>query len=144
MSDFAADTKGSRLIMKIHFVCLLLLTACATGPRTQKTVSEQPPVGVSQEIIHQVIANNMKSFAVCYEKSLSLDQTLEGKMVLDWFIVTGGKVENAKINDTKSEIIDPKLRACMLQKLSALNFPEPVNTNSFAVSYPFAFKDTKQ
>lgn len=131
--------------MKIHFVFLLLLTACVTrGQQPLKIENEAPAVGVSQEAIRQVISNNMNIFTSCYEKSLSLDQTLEGKMVLDWYIVTGGKVENAKINDAKSEIIDPKFRACMIQKMSGLNFPEPLNTNSFAVSYPFVFKDLTQ
>ncbi len=130
--------------MKIGLLCLLLLAACVTGPRTFRTESQRPSIGVSDEAIRQVIADNMNTFTGCYEKSLSLDQTLEGKMVVDWNIVTGGKVENPKINDSKTEIIDPKMRACMVQKISSLNFPEPLNTNSFAVSYPFIFKDSKQ
>ncbi len=107
-------------------------------------IENDNPMGVSREDVKKVITNNMGPFLGCYEKSLSLDRTLEGKIVLDWQIVTGGKVESAKINEAKTEIKDPKMRECMIQKISALNFPEPVNISAVDVTYPFFFKDAKQ
>ncbi len=102
--------------------------ALMTGPMSSKTIKK-------------VVRAHYAQFKYCYEKQLSKDPTLEGKVVLKFVIGADGKVSEATVVETT--IKSAELERCMLRAARRMKFPQPLGGGVVVVKYPFVFNAAK-
>jgi pSer/pThr/pTyr-binding forkhead associated (FHA) protein/outer membrane biosynthesis protein TonB len=92
--------------------------------------------------IRQVFINNQRALASCYERALSTDKGLGGKIMLDFDIGEQGRVSRAEVSQDKSTLVNASLANCVISKMKTWRFPEPPNKNeTVQVFYPLAFSN---
>ncbi|MCB9072096.1 MAG: AgmX/PglI C-terminal domain-containing protein [Bdellovibrionaceae bacterium] len=89
--------------------------------------------------IRQVFINNQRAIQNCYEKALSGDKGLSGKLVLDFDIGEQGRVLRADYSRSKSTLSNNELATCVLNRMKGWRFPEPPGNQTVQVFYPLAF-----
>ena len=92
---------------------------------------------ISKEEISQVIRKNLGPIRGCYETALEQKPKTEGKITLEWLVLQTGKVDSTRI--VLSTISDEDFRKCMVEKVSALEFPKHTSKEPVKISYPFVF-----
>lgn len=93
---------------------------------------------IDREAIKRIVQSNRNAIKSCYDKELTKNPTLSGKIVLQWQITQGGRMINAKVksNDMKSNSLGP----CIINRLSVLKFPDPGPSEIAEVAFPFVFE----
>jgi hypothetical protein len=89
--------------------------------------------------IRQVFMNNQRAIQTCYEKALSGDKGLSGKLVLDFDIGEQGRVLRADYSRAKSTLANDELATCIINRMKGWRFPEPPTNQTVNVFYPLAF-----
>lgn len=118
------------------------LTAGATGASGVGLLEQEGEVstGLDRELIAALIRKNIGHILYCYERSLSANPNLFGKVSVRFTIGATGKVETQKIGE--STLRDGRVENCILDKVSQWKFPEPKGGVQVVVTYPFLFKTT--
>jgi TonB family protein len=93
--------------------------------------------GIDRDGIRQVILSNSKQLKSCYEKGLSSNQSLHGKVVLEWQINESGSVPQAKVK--QSTIESAAVESCLLAALRGWRFPPAPAGQIAEVTYPMIF-----
>ncbi len=118
------------------------LAAGKTGSGGVGLIEEESEVtgGLDREIIAQYIKTQLGQILYCYERQLSANPDLYGKVAVKFTIAGTGHVESQLIGDTtlKSQPVE----GCILNKVSKWKFPEPKGGTKVVVTYPFLFKST--
>ncbi len=118
------------------------LAAGKTGSGGVGLIEEESEVtgGLDREIIAQYIKTQLGQILYCYERQLSANPELYGKVAVKFTIAGTGHVESQLIGDTtlKSQPVE----GCILNKVSKWKFPEPKGGTKVVVTYPFLFKST--
>ncbi len=118
------------------------LKAGKTGSGGVGLIEEESEVtgGLDREIIAQYIKSQLGQILYCYERQLSANPDLYGKVAVKFTIAGTGQVESQLIGDTtlKSQPVE----GCILNKVSKWKFPEPKGGTKVVVTYPFLFKST--
>ncbi len=96
--------------------------------------------GLDREVIAQYIKTQLGQILYCYERQLSANPNLYGKIAVKFTISGTGKVETQAINDTTLK--NGSVESCILSKISKWKFPEPKGGTKVLVTYPFLFKST--
>lgn len=96
--------------------------------------------GLDREVIAQIIKSYLGQVLYCYERQLSANPDLFGKVAVRFTINASGNVETQKIGDTT--LRNSVVENCILQKIAGWKFPAPVGGTKVVVSYPFLFKST--
>lgn len=96
--------------------------------------------GLDREIIAQYIKTQLGQILYCYERQLSANPNLFGKIAVKFTIAGTGQVETQSIND--STMKNSSVESCILSKVSKWKFPEPKGGTKVLVTYPFLFKST--
>ncbi len=94
--------------------------------------------GLDKDVIAEVIRRNIGQIRYCYERQLSANRDLYGKILVKFVINAGGLVNDPKIENStlKSSMVE----GCVLRRLAGWKFPLPKGGTSVRVSYPFLFK----
>lgn len=94
--------------------------------------------GLDRDVIADVIRRNLGQIRYCYERQLSSNPELYGKLLVKFTINAGGLVMEPKIDSTtlKSAMVE----GCVLRRLAGWKFPLPKGGTQVRVSYPFLFK----
>ncbi len=118
------------------------LAAGATGASGVGLLEQEGEVstGLDRELIAALIRKNIGHILYCYERSLSANPNLFGKVSVKFIIGASGKVETQKIGE--STLRDNRVEGCILDKVSQWKFPEPKGGVQVVVTYPFLFKTT--
>jgi TonB family protein len=118
------------------------LAAGATGASGVGLLEEEGDVstGLDRELIAALIRKNIGHILYCYERSLSANPNLFGKVSVRFVIGASGKVETQKIGE--STLRDGRVENCILDKVANWKFPEPKGGVQVVVTYPFLFKTT--
>jgi hypothetical protein len=96
--------------------------------------------GLSKEEIQRVIGRAMNQIKYCYEKQLSSDPSLEGKLAMFWTITSNGDVKGVSaMQNTFHGKLAPALEQCVSGVLARLHFPSPKGGGVVNVTYPFNF-----
>lgn len=118
------------------------LAAGKTGSGGVGLIEEESEVtgGLDREVIAQYIKTQLGQILYCYERQLSANPDLYGKVAVKFTIAGTGHVESQLIGDTtlKSQPVE----GCILNKVSKWKFPEPKGGTKVVVTYPFLFKST--
>lgn len=96
--------------------------------------------GLDREVIADFIRRNIGHILYCYERSLSANPNLFGKVSVRFVIGASGQVETQKIGE--STLRDNRVEGCILEKISRWKFPTPRGGVQVSVNYPFLFKTT--
>lgn len=96
--------------------------------------------GLDREVIADFIRRNIGHILYCYERSLSANPNLFGKVSVRFVIGASGQVETQKIGE--STLKDARVEGCILEKISRWKFPTPKGGVQVSVNYPFLFKTT--
>lgn len=96
--------------------------------------------GLDREEIATYIKSQLGQILYCYERQLSANKDLFGKVSVKFTISGTGKVETQAIND--STLKNSNVEGCMLTKIAGWKFPVPKGGTKVIVTYPFLFKST--
>ncbi len=113
-----------------------------TGAGGVGLVEEESEIigGLDREVIAQYIKTQLGQILYCYERQLSANPNLYGKIAVKFTIAGTGLVEMQSINDTTLKNLS--VESCILSKISKWKFPEPKGGTKVLVTYPFLFKST--
>lgn len=96
--------------------------------------------GLDREVIAQYIKSKLGEILYCYERQLSANPELFGKVAVRFSIGGNGAVETQRIGD--STLRNAMVEGCILQKVANWKFPVPEGGTKVLVTYPFLFKST--
>lgn len=96
--------------------------------------------GLDREEIANYIRTQLGQILYCYERQLSANKELFGKVSVKFTISGSGKVETQTVSDTT--LRNTSVEGCMLNKIASWKFPAPRGGTKVIVTYPFLFKST--
>ncbi len=88
------------------------------------------------EVIQRIVRQNYGRFRGCYERGLSANPNLTGRVTARFIIDRDGAVSNAA--NGGSDLPDSKVVSCVLSQFYGISFPPPEN-GIVTVSYPIMF-----
>ncbi|NUN05727.1 MAG: AgmX/PglI C-terminal domain-containing protein [Bdellovibrio sp.] len=118
------------------------LAAGGTGNAGVGLIEEEGEItgGLDREIIAQYIKSKLGQILYCYERQLSANPDLFGKVAVKFTIGPSGSVEQQLIGDTTLK--NATVEGCILNRVAAWKFPNPQGGTRVLVTYPFLFKST--
>lgn len=118
------------------------LKAGKTGSGGVGLIEEESEItgGLDREVIAQYIKSQLGQILYCYERQLSANPELYGKVAVKFTISGKGDVESQAINQSTLKSIP--VEGCILNKVAKWKFPEPKGGTKVVVTYPFLFKST--
>jgi len=118
------------------------LGAGNTGSGGVGLIEEESEIigGLDREVIAQYIKSQLGQILYCYERQLSANPDLFGKVAVKFTIAGTGHVETQAIGDTTLK--NATVEGCILNKVAKWKFPAPAGGTKVLVTYPFLFKST--
>jgi len=115
------------------------LAAGKTGSGGVGLIEEESEVigGLDREVIAQYIKTQLGQILYCYERQLSANPEIHGKVAVKFTISGSGQVESQFIGD--STLQSKPVEGCILNKVAKWKFPEPKGGTKVVVTYPFMF-----
>ena len=98
--------------------------------------------GLSRDVVNRVIQKHYSEIKYCYEKELSRNPDLYGKVTVLFLIDGVGRVGDALVQQTTLSS-DPVER-CMIDHVRRWAFPSPRGGGTVQVTYPYVFKSGGQ
>jgi len=94
--------------------------------------------GLDRDAIAEVIKRNLGQIRYCYERQLSSNPDLYGKVLVKFTIGADGTIVTNKVDNTtlKSEMVE----GCIMRRMASWKFPLPKGGTQVRVAYPFLFK----
>ncbi len=90
--------------------------------------------------VKNTLTKHMSELQPCYLEYLKKKpKNTEGKVDVDWYVTTNGKVEKAEV--VTSSFDDKAIGECAVKILSNWEFPPPPGDKSVYVTHSFFFKD---
>lgn len=119
------------------------LAVGGVGTATVGTVDDETEVdgGLDKDVIARYIKTQLGQIRYCYERQLSANPDLYGKVMVKFTIGSTGTVASQQIGNTSMN--NPMVEGCILRRVAAWQFPAPKGGTQVIVSYPFLFKSTK-
>ena len=116
------------------------LAAGGAGTGTVGILDEETEVegGLDKDVIARVINAHLGEIRYCYERQLSANPNLYGKVQVKFTINAAGLVEEQHIGI--STLRNAMVEGCILRRLASWNFPKPKGGTRVLVTYPFMFK----
>jgi hypothetical protein len=96
--------------------------------------------GLDKDVIAEVIKSELGQIRYCYERQLSGNPDLYGKVMIKFTIGTAGLVVEQKVGTSTLKNAD--VEGCILRRVARWKFPTPRGGTTVLVSYPFLFKST--
>jgi TonB family protein len=94
--------------------------------------------GLDRDVIAKYIQGQKGKILYCYERQLSANPGLFGKVSVKFQIAPGGEVETSNV--TESTLGSTSVESCLLQLIGQWRFPKPEGGVRVLVTYPFVFK----
>ncbi|MBT3220192.1 MAG: AgmX/PglI C-terminal domain-containing protein, partial [Proteobacteria bacterium] len=103
------------------------------------TVGGDPIIvgSLDRSLIDEVIKRHMNQIRYCYQRELTKNPSLGGKIVVKFVIAKDGTVSKANIKETTMG--NPAVEECVLGRFRRMQFPKPKGGGIVIVSYPFLF-----
>lgn len=94
--------------------------------------------GLDRDAIAEVIKRNLGQIRYCYERQLSSNPDLYGKVLVKFTIGADGTITTNRVDNTtlKSEMVE----GCIMRRMAGWKFPLPKGGTQVRVTYPFLFK----
>ena len=103
------------------------------------TVGGDPIIlgALDKSLIDAVIKRNMNQIRYCYQRELTKNPSLGGKITVKFVIAKDGSVSKAETK--QSTMGNSSVEECINQRFMKFQFPEPKGGGIVIVSYPFIF-----
>lgn len=103
------------------------------------TVGGDPIIlgALDKSLIDAVIKRNMAQIRYCYQRELTKNPSLGGKITVKFVIAKDGTVSSATTKT--STMNNPAVESCINGRFMRFQFPEPKGGGIVIVSYPFIF-----
>jgi hypothetical protein len=88
-------------------------------------------------IIRRYVRRNLPKIQLCYEKELTRNPSLAGKVMVHFAISGEGNVTQSSGSGM------PPVDSCVAQEISQITFPKPQGGGVVVVNYPFVFQSTQ-
>lgn len=98
--------------------------------------------GLSREVINRVIQKHYSEIKYCYEKELTRDPGLYGKVTVLFVIDGAGRVGDALVQQTT--MASEPVESCIVSHVRRWAFPQPQGGGTVQVTYPYVFKSSGQ
>jgi TonB family protein len=98
--------------------------------------------GLSRDVINRVIQKHYNEIKYCYEKELTKDPGLYGKVTVLFVIDGEGKVSDSLVQQTTMS--SEPVETCMVTHVKRWTFPAPQGGGTVQVTYPYVFKNGNQ
>jgi len=98
--------------------------------------------GLSRDVINRVIQKHYNEIKYCYEKELTKDPSLYGKVTVMFLIDGTGRVGEALVQQTTMS--SEPVESCMINRVRRWVFPAPQGGGTVQVTYPYVFKSSAQ
>lgn len=95
------------------------------------------PVGLTSPEIERVVRRHHRGIRHCYERQLSAESTLSGRVTAQWTIGLDGRVAQATI--AEDTLRSAEVSDCILAEIRRMRFPEARGAMA-VVAYPFTFR----
>ncbi|MAV90022.1 MAG: hypothetical protein CL676_01285 [Bdellovibrionaceae bacterium] len=97
--------------------------------------------GLDRDVIARVIKSQLGQIRYCYERQLSANPELYGKVLVKFTIGGTGQVVAQMVGNTS--LNNAMVEGCILRRIAGWKFPQPKGGTNVLVSYPFLFKSTR-
>jgi hypothetical protein len=97
--------------------------------------------GLDKEAIARVIRSQLGQIRYCYERQLSANPDLYGKILVKFTIGAAGSVVAQAIGTTS--LNNAMVEGCILRRIAGWQFPTPKGGTNVLVTYPFLFKSAR-
>lgn len=94
--------------------------------------------GLDRDLIAKYIQAQKGKILYCYERQLSANPGLFGKVSVKFQIAPNGTVESSNVTETT--LANASVESCLLNLIGQWQFPKPEGGVRVLVSYPFVFK----
>ena len=103
------------------------------------TVGGDPIIlgALDRSLIDEVIKRHMNQIRYCYQRELTKNPALGGKVVIKFVIAKDGTVSSASVKTTTMN--NGAVEQCIVGRFMRMQFPEPKGGGIVIVSYPFLF-----
>ena len=92
---------------------------------------------LDKALIDAVVKRNMAQIKYCYQRELTKNPSLSGKVTVKFTIAKDGSVSSAMTKS--SSMANPSVESCINARFMRFQFPEPLGGGLVVVSYPFLF-----
>ena len=109
---------------------------------SQEVLSTGQPLilgGLDRSLIDAVIRKNLSQIRYCYQRALSRQPNIEGKVVVKFVIARDGSVSKSTIKS--SSLGSQAVESCIVGRFRRFQFPKP-SGGIVIVSYPFSFSNS--
>ena len=93
----------------------------------------------TMELIAATVKEHRKDARACYEKGAKDVPGLKGDLVVHFVLTPRGKVKSAELNRERSTITEASVVKCVIDVVSAIDFPKSSRGMETSVNYPFNF-----
>lgn len=93
---------------------------------------------LDRSLIEAVIKRHLAQIRYCYQRELSKQPDLAGKVTVKFVIAADGSVHEANVK--ASTLGNPTVEECLVNRFLRMQFPAPKGGGIVIVSYPFEFK----
>lgn len=100
-----------------------------------RTGTETVAGSLSREIIRRYIRQKVSQIKFCYEKELTANATLSGRLSVMFAINRAGAVTSSTVKD--STIGNANVENCIARVVQRITFPAPPDGGTVIVTYPF-------
>ena len=92
---------------------------------------------LDRSLIDEVIKRHMNQIKYCYQRELTKNPSLAGKIVIKFTIAKDGSVSSASTKTTTMN--NASVEQCVVSRFMRMQFPQPKGGGIVIVSYPFLF-----
>ena len=110
----------------------------AASARGEGAASGDPDTR-TMEVIAATVKEHRKDARACYEKGTKQVPGLKGDLVVHFVLKPNGKVKSAELNRERSTITEASVVSCVIDVITAIEFPRSSRGMETAVNYPFNF-----
>ena len=93
----------------------------------------------TMEVIAAAVKAHRKEARDCYEKGLKQVPSLKGDLVVHFVLKPSGKIKVIELNRERSTITEASVVSCVVDVVSAIEFPKSSRGMETTVNYPFNF-----
>ncbi len=93
---------------------------------------------LDRSVLDQVIGRHINQLRYCYQRELTNDPNLAGKIIVKFVIAKDGTVSSATTKQTTMN--NAAVESCINGRFMRFRFPEPKGGGIVIVSYPFVFR----
>src|SRR5690606_20741908 len=113
------------------------LAAGGVGSASVGILEEETEIegGLDKDVIARVIQSQLGEIRYCYERQLSAEPDIYGKVLVRFTIDANGSVSAQKVGVTT--LRSAMVEGCILRRVANWKFPKPKGGTTVLVTYPF-------